>query len=107
MNPAFLRKIKRNDRIARWVITVGGMVIILSVVLILILIAKVSLPLFFSADKNLYASFQLDADTADQKIMALGMDEYLETGYTIDQSGKVQFFNLVDGSPLDTLRVLS
>ena len=37
MNPAFLKKVKRNDRLARWVITGGGMAIISSVILILVL----------------------------------------------------------------------
>jgi phosphate transport system permease protein len=38
MNPAFLKKIKRNDRLARWAITIGGMSIIFCVVFILVLI---------------------------------------------------------------------
>ncbi|MEE4255348.1 MAG: ABC transporter permease subunit [Desulfuromusa sp.] len=107
MNPAFLKKIKRNDRIAKWVITVGGMAIIFSVIFILILIAKVSLPLFLSPEKNLYTSFQLEPDSGDNKVLALGMDEYLETGYTIDLAGRVNFFNLADGSALDTLQLAS
>lgn len=48
MNPVFLKKIKRNDRLARWFITAGGMVIISSVIFILVLILKVSLPSFFA-----------------------------------------------------------
>ncbi|MCF6266842.1 MAG: ABC transporter permease subunit [Desulfuromusa sp.] len=107
MNPAFLNKIKRNDRIARWVITIGGLAIIFSVIFILILIAKVSLPLFLSPDKDLYASFQLNADSAADKIVALGMDEYLETGYTIDQTGKFEFFSVVDGAVLDVEQIVS
>lgn len=107
MNPAFLKKIKRNDRIAKWVITVGGMAIICSVILILILIAKVSLPLFLSPDKDLYASFQLEKAAADVPVLAVGMDEYLETGYTINQTGQINFFNIIDGSALDSLQVVS
>ncbi len=99
MNPAFRKKIKRNDRIARWVITVGGMAIIFSVIFILVLIAKVSLPLFLAPDAKLYAQSQV---ASVDEIRALGMDEYLETGYRIDASGLVQFFNIVDGSPLDS-----
>lgn len=72
MNPAFLKKVKRNDRIAKWVITVGGMAIILSVVLILILIAKVSLPLFLAPDKDMHASFQLEHKADDEKNTGLG-----------------------------------
>jgi len=106
MNQAFLRKIKRNDTIARWVITGGGMAIISSVILILVLIVKVSLPLFYSPGKELTASFQLHKDGAE-KFLAVGMDEYLETGYVIDQAGHFKFFDLKNGQQLDTLSVTS
>lgn len=98
MNPAFLKKIKRNDRLARWVITCGGMAIISSVILILVLIAKVSLPLFFAADAKLYARIET---SGPQKILALGMDEYLETGYRLNEAGELIFFGIKDGQELD------
>ncbi|SHJ17685.1 phosphate transport system permease protein [Malonomonas rubra DSM 5091] len=98
MNPAFRKKIKRNDRIAYWVITLGGMAIIFSVIFILILIAEVSLPLFLSPDAELHASNRIENA---EKMMAVGMDEYMETGYTIDEDGEIHFFNIVDGSELD------
>ncbi|PLX80389.1 MAG: ABC transporter permease [Desulfuromonas sp.] len=98
MNQAFRKKIKRNDRIARWVITVGGMAIIFSVIFILVLIAKVSLPLFLPPDAELHASTRMPRV---ENIRAVGMDEYLETGYVIDASGTIRFFNVKDGAPLD------
>ncbi|PLX93961.1 MAG: ABC transporter permease [Desulfuromonas sp.] len=98
MNQAFRKKIKRNDQLAKWIITVGGMAIIFSVILILVLIAKVSLPLFLPPDSELYASNRLDNAA---EVSAVAMDEYLETGYSIDASGLVSFFNIKDGSPLD------
>lgn len=101
MNPEFLKKIRRNDTIARWVITVGGMAIIFSVIFILILIAKVSLPLFWSPDIQLQAQFQLSESSADDQVLALGMDEYQETGYTINTTGVVHFFKVIDGKSLD------
>jgi len=107
MNPAFLRKVKRNDRIAKWVITIGGMAIIFSVIFILILIAKVSLPLFLAPDKELHTSFQLEHTATEDRFLVLGVDEYLETGYTLDQAGNIRFFNVFDGSALDTLNVAS
>lgn len=106
MNPAFLKRVKRNDQIAKWIITIGGMAIIFSVIFILLLIAKVSFPLFLSPDKNLHARFQLERAATDAPILAVGMDEYLETAYTIDQTGKIDFFN-TDGSVLDSLRTVS
>ena len=100
MNPAFLKKIKRNDRLAHWVITGGGLAIIFSVIFILVLIAKVSLPLFFSPSAELYAKVALDP-ARQQNLLAIGMDEYLETGYTLDERGELSFFNLKNGQQLD------
>ncbi|MBE0499916.1 MAG: ABC transporter permease subunit [Desulfuromonadales bacterium] len=99
MNPAFLKKIKRNDRLARWLITAGGMMIIFSVIFILVLIAKVSLPLFFSPSAQLYSSLQLQS-VEQQNILAIGMDEYLETGYTLDDRGELVFFSIKGGREL-------
>ncbi len=107
MNPAFLKKIKRNDRIAAWIITIGGMAVIVSVVLILLLITKVSLPLFYSPDSQLYTSFQLPGDKTGKQVFTLGMDEYLETGYIVDSGGLVRFFNVTDGSGLDNYQFIS
>ena len=97
MNPAFLKKVKRNDKIARWVITVGGMAIIICVIFILILIAKVSLPLFGSSDIELLNVMKA-GNEAGEKIVSLGADEYKETGYVVEQDGLVRFFNLSDGT---------
>ncbi len=102
MNPAFLKKIKRNDRLAKWLITIGGMVIIFSVIFILVLIAEVSLPLFFSAEAKLYAKVET---IRPQNILAIGMDEYLETGYSLDDRGELTFFSIKDGSELDRVQL--
>ncbi|NOY13505.1 MAG: ABC transporter permease subunit [Deltaproteobacteria bacterium] len=78
------------------------MLIIFSVILILVLIARVSLPLFLSPQAELYATNR-PVDAAG--IKAVGMDEYLETGYFIDTAGEVRFFNIADGSELDRSRL--
>ncbi len=105
MNPAFLKKVKRNDKIARWVITVGGMAIIICVIFILILIAKVSLPLFGSSDIELLNVMKA-GNEAGEKIVSLGADEYKETGYVVEQDGLVRFFNLSDGTAQDQQRLV-
>jgi phosphate transport system permease protein len=106
MNPVFLKKIKRNDRLARWFITAGGMVIISSVIFILVLILKVSLPLFFSPSAELFAKIERNP-FAQQNILAVGMDEYLETGYTLDERGELSFFRIKDGHELDRVQLVS
>ncbi|PLX88506.1 MAG: ABC transporter permease [Desulfuromonas sp.] len=99
MNAAFLKKVKRNDQLARWVITVGGMAIIFSVIFILVLIAKVSLPLFLAPKAQLQQVVQLDR--ANEQIVTFGHDEYMETAYRLLDDGTTVFFNLEDGSEID------
>lgn len=103
MNPAFLKKVKRNDRLARWVITIGGMAVIFSVIFILVLIAKVSLPLFLSPSAKLHAQISIPTDPA--QILEIGMDEYQETGYTLDRQGELRFFNISNGQELDRVQL--
>ena len=107
MNPAFLKKMKRNDRFARWVITIGGMAIIFSVILILILIVKVSIPLFLPPHADIQSRIQLPAEQRVQQVLAVGMDEYLETGYSIDTHGLVHFFTMTDGSAIGSDQLVS
>jgi phosphate transport system permease protein len=103
MNPAFRKKIKRNDRLARWAITVGGLAIIFCVIFILVLIVEVSLPLFLAPDARQVARLRPAAQTVPAEILAVGMDDYLETGYTIDSRGEIAFLQLQDGRLLDRL----
>jgi len=107
MNPAFLKRVKRQDSLAKWIITVGGMAIIFCVIFILILIAKVSLPLFWSPDAELQDRFTLSDGVPGDQVLAIGMDEYRETGYLIDAKGLVHFFNVHDGSALDSVQLAS
>ncbi len=78
-----------------------------SVVFILFLIAEVSLPLFLSPDAKVHASVQLSEERIGRQVVAVGMDEYLETGYSIDADGLVHFFNIADGSALDSYQFVS
>jgi hypothetical protein len=48
MASSIVDKSRRNDRLAAWIIKAGGLFVIVAVIGILFLIAKVSLPLFYS-----------------------------------------------------------
>jgi phosphate transport system permease protein len=102
MNEKFRIRAKRNDRIAKWFITLGGMLVIFSVVFILFLIANTALPLFESPEADIYATFPLPAGSVEE-VMALGVDEYLESGFTVDRDGGFNFFETVQGGALDRL----
>lgn len=95
MDSKVLNRIKQRDRIARWIITVGGLAIIFSVVLILVLIVKVTLPLFRDASADVFARFQTSGE-----VLAVGLDEYLETGVTVTPQGEFVFHDLKGGKIL-------
>ena len=104
MNEKFRIRARRNDRIAKWVITFGGMLVILSVVLILVLITNTSLPLFQSPQAEIYAKFPLSG-VDQQDILAIGVDEYLETGFFVDRAGIFHFFETQQGLETDQIIV--
>ncbi len=105
MNELFRRKAKRNDRIARWVITLTGLAVIFSVILILVLITKVTLPLFQKPEATIFAKFKVSDSVADAKVLALGIDDYLETGYLLDATGRLHFFETLHGTETDTVQL--
>lgn len=105
MNEKFRRRARRNDNIARWVITCGGILVIFSVVFILLLIANVTLPLFQKPSAELYAKFSFPGDAKPNEIRALGIDEYLESGFGIDSHGRFHFFETQRGTAIDQYQV--
>ena len=85
---------KRIDRIAKWVITGGGVITILTVCAVLFLIVAVALPLFVPPKHMLLASFSLPPIPGNAQIVGAGMDEYQENGFVIDATGTVHFIDL-------------
>ncbi|MBI3991846.1 MAG: ABC transporter permease, partial [Candidatus Lambdaproteobacteria bacterium] len=98
MDHLLIRKVRRRDRIARWIITFGGILIVISVLGILLLIAEVALPLFAPATQQVVARFR--APSTAQPALAVGVDEYLETAYTLSPEGVFTFFDAHDGRTL-------
>jgi len=99
-----IKRSKRIDRFARRVITVGGVAIIVSVIAILFLIVKVTLPLFEAPQAQQTASFSLprSPEIPFGEPILTGVDEYLQTGYAADPRGRFVFFSLADGALRDS-----
>lgn len=89
---------QRIDRAAGWFITVGGVAIIVSVVLILILIIQVALPLFKRSTAEMVARFALPEDIKAYETLAIGMDEYLETVFVVTRDGAFSFLDAHTGA---------
>lgn len=101
MDRRFIQKVRRHDRIATRVITVGGMLIIASVIAILLLIFKVTLPLFMPAKATVLA--EVPNSATQQAPIATGVDNYQEVGFALDSQGIFTFYNLKTGAVITTL----
>jgi len=104
VNQSLIRKVKRHDRIAHWVITLAGITIIASVVAILLLIVSVTLPLFRGARAEVKAKTALPDELSAKDVLSLGVDfvelgEYAGnnslTAYILTRDGTFTFFDLL------------
>jgi phosphate transport system permease protein len=89
-------------------ITLGGVVVIVSVVAILLLIVSITFPLFYAPKAVNRVSAPIPANLAKKDILALGIDlvelgksskEDSLTGYLLDQSGVFTFIDFNSASP--------
>ena len=108
---AVLRKVKRHDLLARWVVTLGGVVVIVSVLGILVMIVGTTLPLFLPARARLLAQAPLPAGLAAKSVLALGVDIAPDQGWqvahAIDASGSFRFVDLATGKVIQELQAQS
>ena len=93
INPKSLRKIKRRDRWARYLISVGGIAIIATVFAIIALIVQVAIPLFREPVQELVLDVTLPDQLSGRPILALGTSEYLQTVYALTGDGKLVVLN--------------
>lgn len=101
-----IRRARRRDRIARWVITLGGTAIIGSVAAIVILIVGATLPLFRGARSELLAAAPLAGLLNAEHVAMVGV-ELIEieqraggdvlTVYVLDRAGTFWFLQPRDG----------
>ncbi len=97
----FIRKVRRQDRVATRIITLGGLLVIASVIAILVLIVRVTLPLFQPAHASMTTNFSLPATTATP--LAVGIDDTGEVGFLLDDHGLFSFYRIGDHSLLTTM----
>ncbi|MCG2739320.1 MAG: hypothetical protein L6300_03660, partial [Syntrophaceae bacterium] len=101
LDKQFIKKVRRQDRFATRAITVGGLLVIASVIAILVLIVRVTLPLFQPADAEI--SHRLTVKSGTAPVLAVGMDDAQEVGFTLDNSGLFSFYDLASGKPFFTV----
>ena len=101
MASKYLRRAQRHDRIATRVITGGGIAIIASVILILLLIVKEAAPLFYPTSVESRVSFPVTGERDD--VLAVGLDEYISMTFAIRRDGQVVFQDAATGAELATM----
>jgi phosphate transport system permease protein len=107
MNDRFLARAKKNDRLAAWLINIGGFFVIFSVIGILVLILKVAIPLFLPSGATVVSTVPLAPGVSTGKVLAVGSDDNLKTGYLLDESGRFSFFDIRNGKVTETSVVTS
>ena len=90
---SFRLRTYRRDRRARWIITLAGYGIILSIVLIFVYLVKESLPLSFGASVQKWFGWGLPRD---ENVLLTGVDSYQEVVYVLTAGGKIKFFRMRD-----------
>jgi phosphate transport system permease protein len=107
LGKSLLARVKRRDRIARRVITLGGLIIIASVLAILLLIVSVTLPLFGGARVELATDVVLPTGIAGDDVLAVGVDRVQMgeggsqdslTAFVLSRSGKCVALDLSAGA---------
>ncbi len=86
------RKVKNS--LAKWMITLGGISVLFTLVLIFMYLLYVIKPIFESAKVDVTAKFVINEE---YKVLATGVDELKEVAYSITEEGKINFYQLVDG----------
>lgn len=90
-----------GDKIAQWVITIGGLMVILAVVGIMVFLFRVVVPLFASGSPQAEAHYTLD--TADQ-IAWINADEFQTLATRVTAGGLVSTFHIPTGRTIRTER---
>ncbi len=96
-----IARLKRIDRAAVGIITLGGVAVIVAVAGILFFIAAEALPLFRPARVTLEGAATIDtrAASADAPgFEAFGVDEYRKYLYTVEPDARVVFYRLDTGA---------
>lgn len=86
----------RKDRWATRFVSVGGSGVIAAVALIFFYLLYEVVPMFRGADMQLQTEYQQSEGAADTTVH-LAVEEQGEIGLRISQSGRLEFFNTVDG----------
>jgi phosphate transport system permease protein len=94
-------RLRRIDRAAVVIITLGGLAVVVAVMGILVFVASEALPLFSSATLQPRGTVQIATALSPANASALravGVDEYQKYIFTVEPTGSVVFYRLDSGA---------
>ncbi|HEY2881208.1 MAG TPA: ABC transporter permease subunit [Pirellulales bacterium] len=93
-----------NDRLARWIIAIGGIGTIVAVSMVCVFLVWVVIPLFLPAEVKSPKSLPplaAKSNGAPSDVLALGSDEHRLTGWMLTKNGGLRVFRLDTGETID------
>lgn len=97
------RMVLLKDRIARYLITAGGMTVIFSVAAIMLFIFFEVFPLFYSPETKVSSQWVASQRLSPAAGMVVGADEYRDTIFRLNETGAVDFLSLKTGVALKSI----
>lgn len=91
------RWVRLSDKIAKQVITIGGIGTIFVVMLVVLVLIGSVIPLFQSNQISKIAQLEI---ATEGTVLAAGVDEYGEIAWTIDDRSSLQFIEIATGKSL-------
>lgn len=82
-----------KNALAKWLITLGGISVLFTLVLIFMYLLYVIKPIFASAEIMQKQTFEL---TTNAKVSSIGVDELKELAYVINDNGQINYYQLVE-----------
>ena len=100
-----IKRLKRIDRLAVGVITLGGIAIVVAVLGILVFIGAQAVPLFRNAEVTPVARHAVGTgiSAGTPAFRAVGMDEYRKYLYTVEPDGHVAFHRFETGETVQRI----
>ncbi len=92
-----------KDRLARYMVAVGGIGVIMAIILIFVYLLFIVMPLFSSAHIEKVADYPLPANSG--KTLYLAMEEQAEIAVRVTDQGQVEFLQTTTGKRLKTVQL--
>jgi len=101
-NPRLHRKRLLKDRLARYMVGVGGVSVIFAIALIFFYFIYVVIPLFSPAEQQKVAEYpQANQET----MLAMSMEEQAEIAVSFSKKGNIRFWSTVNGQEISQFKV--